>query len=450
MSEAICEYVYKEAPDDVFQHVVCMLSSRLTCGLNACRMVDKRTKKVAEALTTRICIRKEEEESPYYQNPLSLKHVTACARLEHLKIGQCCGIEDLTPLVACTRLKTLVLPLCLQLCRASGMNMSFLASMPFLETLKLSYSTTKPYLFLLPPKIHTEPYMDLSPLKACHKMRVLQVDCWVMDLGFLSALPLLEKLALHFPDLEDHRPSYGLSLSPVSSLSQLASLSLTSMHITDIGHLRHCTQLTWLTLEDIAISSLTPLSAVVSLQVLKIGGGRSCTITDLGPVSNLVNLRRLDVYNIKVTDLPPLKALACLETLCITNTELDDLSPLSNMSRLLRLEIACNPISDLSFISNMTQLLTLEMSETPIADLGPISNLVNLEKLDISSTLVSDLTPLSNLTSLIELHLDGNKYTDFMPLEGLQKGAKVYTGGDLDATEYNKLSASLPNCMIYD
>ena len=80
--------------------------------------------------------------------------------------------------------------------------------------------------------------------------------------------------------------------------------------ITDISPLSQLVNLEWLNLEFNEITDISPLSKLVNLKVLDLGGRslnvRHNWITDISPLSQLVNLKVLDLAWNEITDIAPL------------------------------------------------------------------------------------------------------------------------------------------------
>ncbi len=164
------------------------------------------------------------------------------------------------------------------------------------------------------------------------------------------------------------------------------------------------------------LKDLSPLSALVNLQVLVCSGTK---ISSLAPLSNLTHLQKLDCSETEISDLSPLSSLANLRIFIFSKTNVSDLSTLSNLTNLEQLYCHSVAVSDLSPLSNLTKLFKLFCSFTKISDLSPLISLFNLRILWFSSTRVSDLTPISDLTNLQSLDFRSTQVSDLSPLKKL-------------------------------
>ena len=171
------------------------------------------------------------------------------------------------------------------------------------------------------------------------------------------------------------------------------------------------------------VSDLSPLSGLMNLQQLNVSNTQ---VTDLSPLSGLANLQELNVSHTQVTDLFPLSGLANLQKLDVLNTPVADLSPLSGLSNLQELNVSVTQVTDLSPLSSLVNLQKLNVSITPVTDLSPLSGLANLQRLYVSNTPVTDLSPLSSLANLQELDISNTPVIDLFPLSGLAKLQRLY------------------------
>lgn len=173
---------------------------------------------------------------------------------------------------------------------------------------------------------------------------------------------------------------------------------------------------------DHNISSIEGIQHLENLEELYLGfwKGSSNTITDITPLSDLYNLRELDLSNNQIEDISPLSELTNLYGLGLRDNQISDITPLSNLTNLTWwLHLHGNQIEDISPLSNLTELKDLELSDNLISDINPLSNFTRLTDLKLQDNQISDIDPLSNLTKLERLWLISNSITDIYPLSGL-------------------------------
>jgi len=171
-------------------------------------------------------------------------------------------------------------------------------------------------------------------------------------------------------------------------------LGLTSLNVTDKGIVR-----------------ITGLEYAKNLQTLWI---RWNYITDLSPLSGLVNLRMLDAHgNQDITDLSPLAGLTNLQELVIRDNRISVLSPLASLTRLTDVHLEWNQISDISPLAGLTGMKNLILQCNRISDLAPLLGMHCLVHLNLKSN------PLSEETLEIQIpQIRGNNPNIWLEFDG--------------------------------
>ena len=217
--------------------------------------------------------------------------------------------------------------------------------------------------------------------------------------------------------------------TPITTMEMgwLTHLEAKNANISDLTGLEHATNLTelllggeWVDGEDWvqsnSISDLTPLSGLMELTRLELRGNN---ISDISPLAGLTNLKRLSFEDNKVSDLLPLAGLTNLTDLSLEFNNITDISVLSRLTNLTWLALGYNAITDHSILPGLTNLTWLDLRGTNTSDLSVLSGLTNLTALYIDSNGISNLSPLLGLTDLTRLALNGNSISDLSPLAGL-------------------------------
>lgn len=133
-------------------------------------------------------------------------------------------------------------------------------------------------------------------------------------------------------------------IAPLVSLKRLERLSLTSnINLRNIQPLASMQQLSGkLSLWRNAIEDITPLSNLSSVTDMQLSSNR---IVDVSPLANLTNLEELNLYINFVTDVSPLSGLTNLSVLNLGLNKVSDASPLHSLLQLKKLSLRNNQLS---------------------------------------------------------------------------------------------------------
>lgn len=164
------------------------------------------------------------------------------------------------------------------------------------------------------------------------------------------------------------------------------------------------------------IQSIAPLSQLVNLRMLNLSG---TNVEDLTPIRNLTELVELDLSRTKIFDLSPLRYSTKLARLSINDTQVRSVAILEKMTGLKNLEMQGTHVFDFAPLTYLTSLLNLDLKRTQIASLAPIGNLATLMALNVAQTNIQDLTPVTNLSSLVSLNIDSTLVRDIRALTKL-------------------------------
>ena len=211
-------------------------------------------------------------------------------------------------------------------------------------------------------------------------------------------------------DLSDVRIS---DISSLAKFTELQSLVLTGTHVSDLSPIKDLTSLHSLNLIGTLVSDLSPLINLSALQSLYIFDTQ---VTNLDPIANLSTLQSLALEAIQTSDLAFLENLTELQSLILIGGENSHLQSLSRLSALQNLELVDLEVSDISPLAGLTTLRSLEGFGVAISDLSPLANLPVLESLHLEGSCVSDLSPLANFTSICSLQLYEGEFSDISPL----------------------------------
>ena len=212
----------------------------------------------------------------------------------------------------------------------------------------------------------------------------------------------------------------------VEDVAKLTRLDARNANISDLSGLEHATNLTELYLADEYVEA----------------EGRwtnSNSVSDLSPLSGLINLTRLTLGYNNITDISPLAGLTRLTELQLRDNNITDISAVAGLTNLTRLTLGNNSVSNLSALSGLTNLTVLGLWHNAISDLSPLAGLTNLTELRIQGNRITDLSVLAGLTNLTRLAAAGNGITDISAVSGLTNLARLGLGHN-DITDISVVS----------
>lgn len=207
--------------------------------------------------------------------------------------------------------------------------------------------------------------------------------------------------------------------------------------ITDISPLQNLPQLKRLELICPSLSDVSPLKNMENLQYFRL---ESRNLTNISALSNLTHLNTLGLTSNALSDIRPLQNLTQLKTLDIASkllTRSDLLDLLQNLKSLTDLSVSGTSISDFTFVKNLPQLLSLYLGGNQISDVSQFASLTNLTSLGLANSKITDISALQTLTDLQYLVLTGNQITDISPLKSMSAASII-------VLDYNKISDVTP------
>ncbi len=161
-----------------------------------------------------------------------------------------------------------------------------------------------------------------------------------------------------------------------------------------------------LALSDRSLQTLPP--QIAELSTLRVLSLRGTKISDLSPISGLSELTELEAgaYDKRRTDIGPLSYLINLRRLHVDYASADDLSALASLVKLRSLSLSRASLKrpvNLAGLQNLIELSKLSLTEIRnLDDISPLAALMKLTELDLSYSYVSDLRPLRGLSRLAE------------------------------------------------
>ncbi|WP_026952161.1 leucine-rich repeat domain-containing protein [Algoriphagus mannitolivorans] len=204
------------------------------------------------------------------------------------------------------------------------------------------------------------------------------------------------------------------------------------------------------------IRTLAPLSELRDLKVIDISNTQ---IRDLGPISNVTFLENLDISHTPTRNIKFIKYSDRLKALNISHTQVDSIQELLNLKSLISLKADQTPISSFSVlnqfknleelslresgfnnpenIQELKGLKSLDLSRNYMVNLSSLAGFKEMVNLNLSQTNIQDLSPLKEFENLEFLDVTATPVSDLTPLHGLSKLRKVLA----DETQLSNLAA---------
>jgi internalin A len=235
----------------------------------------------------------------------------------------------------------------------------------------------------------------------------------ITDINVLSGLTDLQYLGLSFNQITD--------IPNLNSLENLQLLTLVRNNIVTIppSHLSGLKKLTSLSLQEnpFNVDDVEALQEVLPECEIKFTPRITNKILAKMVASGEIpqNVEQLDLRSNQISDLSPLSELVNLRILRLDSNQITDLTALSNLKKLEQLTLGRNQITDITPLSNLTNLGgafgSLNLSGNQISDISPLANLTKLQWLSLDNNQITDLTPLALMPNLTFFTLQGNPVT---------------------------------------
>eukprot|EP01050_Picozoa_sp_SAG11_P004206 SAG11_NODE_262_length_11529_cov_12.277603_2_plen_228_part_00 len=154
-------------------------------------------------------------------------------------------------------------------------------------------------------------------------------------------------------------------------------------------------------------------------------------LTNLTPLSGLMNLDTLGLSDHHIKDLEPLSGLINLRGLDLSNNLIFDVKPLSGLINLRGLSLSCNGITNIAPLSGLIDLRDLSLASNIIFNAKPLASLVNLRQLDLSHNSILNKSDLDSIKDQCKIWWDiclDWEYTQ-LPVRGGKPGANLFFCG---------------------
>jgi len=240
---------------------------------------------------------------------------------------------------------------------------------------------------------------DLSPLRGLTRLNNIKLrGNRITDVSPLAGLTNVDWLGL-----EDNEIT---NLAPLNGLIKLNGIGISGNPISDVSSLASLISLEGIDAWRTPISDFSALAKLPRLRWIAFGDDKA--ISALPSLTGLKSLRRLAIHDSSISNVSGVAELTQLEWLELINNQISDISPLANLKNLEHLNLDANVIKDVSPLAKLTKLEILYLENNQISDVSPLAGLTNLERLDLRNNTISDFSPLEGLPVETSIRMEGN------------------------------------------
>jgi hypothetical protein len=216
---------------------------------------------------------------------------------------------------------------------------------------------------------------------------------------------------------DDELKAWWTSLDPEWKLYFKSRFQLLNTDSVDLGKLYKFVSIDSLNLSGKSqIKHLKPLSELRDLKFLDIS---NTTIEDLSPISNITFLETLNLSSTPTAAIKFIKYSDRLKDLDISNTQIEDISDLSNLTNLQVFKASNTSIQSFAVLNQFKGLKTLDLNESGFNTIENIKDLTDLENLSLRKNYILNYSLLSKLSSLASLDLSETNFEDLSPVSSM-------------------------------
>jgi Leucine-rich repeat (LRR) protein len=248
-------------------------------------------------------------------------------------------------------------------------------------------------------KLRNNLITDISPLSQLKYLQKLNIrNNAIKDLSPLAQLTGLKYLNIH------SNPGIA-SISPLRGLTNLKTLIMGNVSINgEYEVLANFWNLKKLNLRNSEVNDLEVISGLINLQYLNLYANPD--ITSFAALQNLGDLRTLMLADDAVGDqLKDVGKLFRLQYLNLRNAHVTDLTPISQLVNLEYLNLHSNPnIKTIAPLKSLVRLKTLILRNVPVGDeVTVLHDFSDLSRLNIRNCQITDLSVVGEMLSRGEL-----------------------------------------------
>ncbi len=255
---------------------------------------------------------------------------------------------------------------------------------------------------------------SLEGLRLMPNLQCLIIDFSIWDDSniedFTPILELSQLKELYFSYASEEK----IALSFLAQMPSITELYLPNCNLEGIDFLGEMPQLERLSLYETYVEDLSVLEKLPKLVELALSGNAEAANIEV--VGKLLLMEELGLQDCGLQDIQFLSNLTELRAINLNYNFITDLTPLEKLSKLERLGAAANQISDIRPLAALTDLFDLALDQNQIEDISALAGLSSLNQLGISDNQITDLSPLAGKENLMFLSVFGNPCRDLRPV----------------------------------
>ncbi len=214
----------------------------------------------------------------------------------------------------------------------------------------------------------------------------------------------------------------------------------------DINPISELTDLREINISNTLIDELLPIRNLNKLEVFNCSGSR---VNSLEALVYITTIKEFNCSNTSIEDIDILSNLGSITDLDLSNTNIIVLEALSNLSKLVHLNLSETNVVDLSPLNGLSLLSDLNISSTQLHNLSSIDSLTNIQNLNIDSTNIANLEPLSNYYKLSILQANNTDISDISPLNNHELLKVIYCdNSNVSMDMANTFMDTNPQCLV--
>ena len=235
--------------------------------------------------------------------------------------------------------------------------------------------------------------------------------------------------------------------SLLRTFRSIQKIDISNNHIlTNLLPISELSELKELNISNTLINDLSPIRNLNKLKILNCNG---TPINSLESLRYITNLKELNCSSTLIENIDVLANLKSISDLDLSKSNVIQLDAMSNLKNLIHLNISGTKVADLKPINNLNLLSDLNISNTQLENLSSIDSLINIQHLNIDSTNISNLAPLSNYHKLSILQANSTAVADISPLNNHDLLKIIYCDNSNVSTEVaNKFMDKNPHCLV--